>query len=68
MRSHMPARAVPEPNLDGHVFCRVMEDKGDVEIDACVRIVKSASHRTVGCLTLLAPHAAAAETAPLRCL
>jgi hypothetical protein len=28
--------AVPEPNLDGHVFCRVLVDKGDIEIDECV--------------------------------
>ena len=33
--------AVPEPSLDCHVFCRVLEDKGDIEIDECV------SHRAV---------------------
>ena len=32
--AHAPA-LVPEPNLDGHVFCRVKEDKGDIEIDEC---------------------------------
>jgi GINS complex subunit 4 len=33
--SRHPRRAVPEPNLDGHVFCRVKEDKGHIEIDEC---------------------------------
>ena len=27
------AAVVPEPYLDGHVFCRILEDKGDIEID-----------------------------------
>jgi len=32
-----PLPAVPEPNLNSHVFCRVKEDKGNVEIDECAR-------------------------------
>ena len=40
-----PRFTVPEPNLDGHVFCRVVEDKGDIEIDECVtaRLARTAT-------------------------
>ena len=37
---------VPEPNLDGHVFCRVVEDKGDIEIDECVHCTPRALGQT----------------------